>query len=97
MKGLLIGTIAIVFFATLSLSAQTTQTTPTKETQITNVQDNSLQLGKQSNNNASIGKQRQNKNNCTEVCDGTNKRLHQKINKAECNGTGKRKFNKGRR
>lgn len=97
MKKLLIGTIAIVFFATISLSAQTTQTISTKETQITNVQDNWLQLGKQSNNTAYIGKQKLNKYSCNEVCDGTHKRLYQKSNKAECVGTGKRKFSKRRR
>lgn len=97
MKKLLIATIAIVFFATISLSAQTTQTTSTKEQNISNVQDNTMQQGKQSKNQSYLGKERQNRNSCTEVCDGTHKRLHQKSNKAECDGTGKRKFNKGRR
>lgn len=97
MKKLLIGTIAIVFCATISLSAQTTQVKSTKETQISNVQDNSLQLGKQSNNTAYLGKQKPNKYSCNEVCDGTRKRLYQKSNKAVCDVTSKRKFNKRRR
>ncbi len=100
MKKTLIAAIVVVVFVSISLYAQTTQTTQAasnKQQNVTNIQDNSLQQGTQLQNQSLVDKNRYYRNTCPEVCDGTQKRLNKQINRRECEGSGKRNYKRGRR
>lgn len=101
MKTLITGAIALALAATINLSAQNIQTTSTTEQNAlqitqTNKQDNKL-ANKQTFSGQRILHRQNNKSQQNEVCDGTQKRLHKHINANQCDGSGRKVNNRGRR
>lgn len=101
MKTLIIGTIAIAFAATINLSAQNIQSTSSTDQNVPKITQANGQVDKVNNNQGFTGQRLQNRQNnrsqCIEVCDGTQKRLHKQINANQCDGSGRKANKRGRR